>query len=247
MVCGHDELSALIENRWIDRLWHPHPPPIGDQEPPQHDAQAFSRADEAKWAVSVADRWEMQRLRGVAYYVCLMEMGDTLCELAQGGGQAAEHEDSEEESDTADTKARSNSETRRRHAGAGPSLTSAQTTRLLLGHLSLTHLWDSRLQVHAPAIPAPSAGACTYHQHGCHFVWVNAWRDAARSAATVKHQTHDVMGRVRSMEKQLVGNEALIVALTPACRRKALYAVRETVRGLEESLGEHFRGIGAVN
>ena len=266
MVCGHDELSALIENRWIDRLWNSSPPSLASSLPqPQQQLQlqpqppalagdqerqavSYSRADEAKWALSVADRWEMKRLRGVAYYVCLMEMGDDLIRVAQGTGTCDTDGTDRHEMPTDDSASALSVQTGISHnsnfgmAGAPPPLTSSQITRLLLGHLSLTHLWDNKLQIQAPGIPAPHPGSCTYHQHGCIYTWVTSWREAARSPVTLKYKTNDVVGRVRSMEKQLVGNDGLIVALTPGCRRKALVAVREMVKALEEGLGEHFRG-----
>lgn len=260
MICGHDELSALVENRWIDRLWNGSPSSsassssssslAGGLNDPDRKASGHvhTRADEAKWAVSVADRWEMKRLRGVAYYVCLMEMGDELSRVAQGRSNSYESEGSDRHdalSFMEDATSASGTHSSASHIigmGGPPPLTPSQTTRLLLGHLSLTHLWDSHLHIHAPSIPTPSPGSCTYHQHGCIYTWVSAWRDAARSPVTLKHKSNDVVGRVRSMEKQLVGNDGLIVALTPGCRRKALGAVREMVKGMEEGLGEHFRG-----
>lgn len=233
MVCGHDELAELVKNRWIERLWNPSPPALNDQDQTPH----WSRADEAKWAVSVADRWEMKRLRGVAYYVYLMEMGDDLSRVAQGLGSSRGVDGAEDDDLTSEDLT---SPILASHSGP-PPLTPTQTTRLLLGHLSLTQLWDNQLHGHAPTIPIPSPGSCTYHQHGCIYTWVSAWRETARSTQTLDHQTNDVIGRVRSMEKQLVGNDGLIVALTPGCRRKALCAVREMVKRLEEGLGGHFR------
>ncbi|TCD70158.1 hypothetical protein EIP91_004628 [Steccherinum ochraceum] len=247
MVCGHDELSGLVETRWVERLWGTPPSTPGDYNTHATRKTSYSRADEAKWAVSVADRWSMKRLRGVAYYVCLMEMGEELSRVAQGEADAPVSAD-----DTASVVSlamhntvASTSSHLYQAAGAGPPppLTPLQTTRLLLGHLSLAHLWDTQLHVHAPVIPPPMPGSCTYHQQGCIFTWTSAWRDAARSPLTLKCKTSDVMGRVRSMEKQLLASDELIVALTPGCRRRALCAVREKVKGLEDSLGEHFRGV----
>ncbi|KAH8104639.1 hypothetical protein BXZ70DRAFT_1005153 [Cristinia sonorae] len=252
MVCGHDELAALVENRWIDRLWNgpatptPTLPRLDDRD---RKVSSYSRADEAKWAVSVADRWELKRLRGVAYYVCLMELGEELGRVAQGASSSsldtdgAERHDSPSSEESAMSSRGSTLDDSPTAGSRAPPLTPAQTSRLLLGHLSLTRLWDDDLHVHAPGIPAPSPGSCTYHQHGCIYSWVSSWREAARSPHTLKFKTYDVLGRVRSMEKQLVGSDGLIVALTPGCRRKALGAVRERVKNVEDGLGEHFRGV----
>lgn len=163
-------------------------------------------------ALAVAEKYELRGLLGVAYYVQLMDMEEGF------------EMDKVEEKDGATNE-------------DGISLTPEQKIRLLSGHWSLTQLWE-RLRTSPPTFTRPDG--CTYHQHGCLSTWTTVWATVGKSEQTLRFRTADVVTRLRSIEEQLCVHTDLQCALTPQCKRRALLAVKATIKEVQDGLADHF-------
>ncbi|CAL1713000.1 unnamed protein product [Somion occarium] len=211
-VCEHQELRNYVEERWMGRIWGLNSDPLNGKR----------REKAVRRAVRVADTWGMKRLAGVAYYVLLVEMDGKIERTfsIDPSSSASSDEGTNEDDQTP------------------PPLSPVQIIRLLSGHMSLVSLWD-QLRRSAPAFARPDG--CVFHVHGCLSVWSSAWAEAARSDVTLnKYRSCDIVGRLKRMEEQLMGNTDLQCALTPGCRRKAMFAIRELVSSVTDGLAGHF-------
>lgn len=172
--------------------------------------------------------YDLDKLRGVASYVLLRRLDKKLRYDPDNDDNAESDDDATQDKDANATPER------------GPKLSDQERNSLLMGHISLTHLWD-RVRSSPPRFERPDG--CTYHQHGCLTTWTHIWDEVARSPTTlnnVKYQTMDVVGKLMSMKEQLFGNADLQCALTPGCRRRALESVRVLIKEVTDGLAEHF-------
>ena len=190
-------------------------------------------------AMDVADEFGLVKLKGVSYYVTLLECGDRLQWDMPSFLSDSEDEDESIITDDGDTTqtARSPSSSRRSSPSPPPALSAQQKARLLSGFFSLTNLWD-RLRLTAPGFDKPPG--CTYHAHGCLSTWRTIWQTTSKSDETLKYRSADVLGRLKSMEAQLLRDADLHCALTPTCRRAAMESVRNLWQQVEDDLAEHF-------
>lgn len=199
-------------------------------------------------AMRVADRWDLDALRGVAYYVQLMEMGRDFegrlrithnpkpHEILPSSGTATDQDTGETAVIPEFTSSRASTPDSLCEDETSP-LTSAQLTRLLSGFYSLVSLWD-HLRLNEPTFPR--LDGCTYHMHGCVATFHTVWCDVARSEKTARYGSADVVGRLRCVEDQLRASTDLACALSPGCKREAMAAVKKCIKEVEEGLSARF-------
>lgn len=224
ILCQHEDLRDLALSKWTERI--------------------LARQISLPGAMEVADEFGLAKLKGVSYYMTLLECGDRLqWEATSLDGDSDDNEVSVfSDSDTDDTPTLGESPPPSRASSARPpqsppTLTPSQKARLLSGFFSLTNLWD-RVRSTAPVFEKPTG--CTYHAHGCLSTWRAIWFNTSRSEETLRYRSADVLGRLRSMEKQLTLDADLGCALTPTCRRAAIESVRRLCQRVEEGLAGHF-------
>ncbi|KAI1793329.1 hypothetical protein LXA43DRAFT_238293 [Ganoderma leucocontextum] len=227
LLCGHTALRNYVAERWVDRI-------VARDLRPVH-------------ALEIADRSGIRRLQGYAYYVQLLEMGDSFdAGVVEDGKQYSRSRLGTAATVTATAIAvagpngngdRDNGTPSSARTGTPASLTCEQRQRLLSGHWSLSRLWDT-LRTNPPKFQRPDG--CTYHQQGCVSTWTQVWRDVGKSEGTLKHAPGDVLGRLRAMEEQLFMHADLSCALTPQCKRGALMALKATMKEVQEGLADHF-------
>ncbi|KAH9936137.1 uncharacterized protein B0H18DRAFT_972424 [Fomitopsis serialis] len=232
MRCGHRRLIDFVVESWSNRI--------------------LSKELAPRAAMRLADRWDLDGLRGVAYYVQLMEMGKDFEGRIRMGTNSASTQTQECSPTPAIVPARQDSD----GAAVVPAptadailpseppgedetapLTSTQLKRLLSGFYALVTLWD-HLRLNPPAFPRPDG--CTYHMHGCVATFRTVWCEAARSEKTARYGSADVVGRLRSVEDQLRASTDMACALSPGCKREALAAVRKCVKEVQEGLSARF-------
>lgn len=224
-VCGHAELRDFIEERWCARINSANASLMG--------IDAYRREREARWAIHVADAWGLTRLAGVAYYTLLLETNGQISRSFSI--QSSVQNDNGEE--TNDSEKPKEPQQQQDH-WAPPPLTQTQIISLLVGHRSLILLWD-QLRSNTPTFPRPDG--CVFHVHGCLSSWSSTWRDVSRSETTLyKFKSCDILGKLKSMEEQVMSNTDLQCALTPVCRRRAICAVRELRESVARSMADHF-------
>jgi len=177
-------------------------------------------------ALALADAHGLRLLAGVAYYAQLLEMGNGFEDPLDGRRCSAPDDASDNTSVAASEELEDL-----------PELTTAQRRRLLSGHWSLVRLWE-QLSARSPVFQRPEG--CTYHARGCLLTWATVWAEAARTEATRARPPADVLGRLGAMEAWLTADLDLQTALTPACRRRALTAVKEIMGEVREGLAGHF-------
>lgn len=199
--CGHSRLVDYVVECWSNRIL-------------SHNLKPAP-------AIAVADKHGIRNLRGVAYYVQLMEMGPAF-DLATG---TAEEDVSLSEDLDEDP------------SGPHVPLTQVHITRLLSGFYSLVSLWD-RLRQSPPKFPRPDG--CTYHSHGCLATFQSVWSDAARAERTMRYSSADVVGRLRCMEEMMRADRDLCCALSPMCLREAMGAVKKTIKEVQDGLADRF-------
>ncbi|KAI0670917.1 hypothetical protein C8Q78DRAFT_1032790 [Trametes maxima] len=225
LLCGHAKLHEFVAKCWVDRL-------LARDLRPVH-------------ALEIATRSGDRNLAGYAYYVQLLEMGPDFdpgvvedgrpyarASLASyhaatmGGAAAAPNTNASHEP----------------RIGTPAVLTREQKQRLLSGHWSLCRLWE-RLRTTPPKFERPDG--CTYHLHGCLSTWAHAWREVGSSEATLRLEGADVLGRLKTMEDQLLVHADVSVALSPQCKRAAMAALRATVSEVRAGLAAHFSDLVA--
>ncbi|EMD39789.1 hypothetical protein CERSUDRAFT_81129 [Gelatoporia subvermispora B] len=184
-------------------------------------------------ALAIADAHGLQLLAGAAYYVQLLEMGDGFQDPRDIAHDPNASGDDSPDSDTSAAQ----------DDGDLPPLTETQRRRLLSGHWSLVRLWE-HIRARAPTFQRPDG--CTYHARGCLSTWATVWAEVARSEDTLKLAPADVLSRLKAMQTQLAGHTDLQQALTPACRTRALSAVKELVKETMEGLADHFVDFAAA-
>ena len=228
MRCGHRRLIDFVIECWSNRI--------------------LSKELSPRAAMHVADRWDLDALRGVAYYVQLMEIGkifETRLRSTQSPKphELIPHSNTAIEQDTGEaavvpepTRSRASTPESVCDDEAAP-LTSVQITRLLSGFYSLVSSWDYR-RLNPPTFPRPDG--CTYHMHGCVSTFRTVWCDVARSEKTMRYGSADIVGRLRCVEEQLRASTELACALSPGCKREAMTAVKKCIKGVQEQLSTHF-------
>ncbi|KZT73942.1 hypothetical protein DAEQUDRAFT_661722 [Daedalea quercina L-15889] len=225
MRCGHRRLIDFVVESWSNRI--------------------LSKDLTPRPAMRVADRWDLAALRGVAYYVQLMEMGREFegrlrigprpqsQEIARAYSAAVACEPTADKTSTSELVGEDE---------IAP-LTSAQLRRLLSGFYSLVTLWDN-LRLNPPALPRPDG--CTYHMHACVVTFRTVWCDAARSEKTARYGTADVVGRLCCVEDQLRASTDLACTLSPGCKREAMDAVKKCIKDVQEGLSARFVDLTAT-
>ncbi|KAI1785492.1 hypothetical protein LXA43DRAFT_899785 [Ganoderma leucocontextum] len=211
LLCGHTALRDHVAERWVDRIVARDLRPID--------------------ALEIADRSGIRRLQGYSYYVQLFEMGDNF-------DPCVVEDDSR--LDTAFAVASSNgngddSTSASARKGTSVSVTREQRERLLLGHWSLSRLWE-KLRTNPPKFK--QSEACTNHQQQCLSTWKQVWWDLGKSESTLKHPSWDVPGRLRAMQRQLF--MTVDIQLTPQCYRGLTVALKATIKEVQEGLADHF-------
>lgn len=232
MRCGHRRLIDFVIESWSNRI--------------------LSKELAPRAAMRLADRWDLDGLRGVSYYVQLMEMGKDFEGRIRMGTNSASTQTQEcsptpaivparQDSDGAAVVPAPTADTSLPSEPPGEDetapLTSTQLKRLLSGFYALVTLWD-HLRLNPPAFPRPDG--CTYHMHGCVATFRTVWCEAARSEKTARYGSADVVGRLRSVEDQLRASTDMACALSPGCKREALAAVRKCVKEVQEGLSARF-------
>ena len=218
LLCGHTALRNYVAERWVDRI-------VARDLRPVH-------------ALEIADRSGIRRLQGYAYYVQLLEMGDSFDPgVVEDGKQYSRSRLGTAALAGPNGNGNGENGVPSARAGTPASLTREQRQRLLSGHWSLSRLWDT-LRTTPPKFQRPDG--CTYHQQGCVTTWNAVWRDVGKAEGTLKHAPGDVLGRLRAMEEQLFMHADLSCALTPQCKRGALVALKATIREVQEGLADHF-------
>ncbi|KAI0074046.1 hypothetical protein K474DRAFT_110096 [Panus rudis PR-1116 ss-1] len=177
---------------------------------------------EARFAINAADTWGLKKLGAMAYYSLLLESNDKISPTySPPQGVSAEDE-----------------------APQPPPLSSSQIFRALSGHMSLVNLWET-IRISPPTFARPEG--CVFHSQGCVSAWSSAWAEAVRSELTLgRHKSCHVLGRLKVIEDQLTANTDLQCALTPACRKRAIAAVRELHAKVVNELPQHFQNDMAV-
>ncbi|KAI0821954.1 hypothetical protein BC628DRAFT_1412524 [Trametes gibbosa] len=217
-LCVHVPLRQLVVKRWIERI-------LARDLRPVH-------------AMEIAARTGETALAGHAYYAQLLEMGPGFdAGVIEDGKQYARARPCPPSTTTTAAAAAPGTAPTAERAGTPAVLTREQNMRLLAGHWSLTRRWEA-LQTGPPAF-ARGEG-CTYHQHACVSTWAQAWGEAARSAATVRHAAADVLARLAAVEEQLGAHADVALALSPQCKRAALLAVRAAQALERDRLWTHF-------
>ncbi|KAI0700363.1 hypothetical protein C8T65DRAFT_657830 [Cerioporus squamosus] len=218
LLCGHEPLRNYVADKWVERIRTRNLRPVH--------------------ALDIADRSRLRRLRGYAYYVQLLEMGDSFDPgVTEDGEQYARSRL------TATATALAGANASMDAMGTPAVLSREQRQRLLSGHWSLTRLWE-QLRVSPPKFQRPDG--CTYHQHGCLQTWATVWRDVGKTETTLRFPPVDVLGRLEAMREQLYMHADLSCALTPQCKRTALDALKVTMREVQEGLADHFADLVAA-
>ncbi|KAH9841412.1 uncharacterized protein C8Q71DRAFT_803146 [Rhodofomes roseus] len=239
MRCGHRRLIDFVVESWSNRI--------------------LSKDLAPRAAMRVADRWDLDGLRGVAYYVQLMEMGKDFdgrlrmghnllstqtqeMRPARSVAQLVQVQGSNEEA-VVPAPARSTSSSEPPSEDETAPLTTVQLRRLLSGFYAMVTLWD-HLRLNPPNFPRPDG--CTYHMHGCVLTFRTVWLDAAKHDKTTTYGSADVVGRLRCVEDQLRASTDLACALSPGCKREALAAVKKLVKDVQEGLSARFVDLSVV-
>ncbi|OCH92635.1 hypothetical protein OBBRIDRAFT_791083 [Obba rivulosa] len=210
--CAHEPLTKLAEDIWAHRVLtcELHP----------------------RRALALADAHGLRLLGGAAYYAQLLEMEDGFQDPRDGSNTSGDNSD-----DTPLGNLSQPTPGAQDAVDEIPALTEGQRRRLLCGHWSLVRLWE-QLRARAPVFRRPEG--CTYHARGCLSTWGTVWDEAARAEETLARPPADVLGRLAVMEARLTADSDLQTALTPACRRRALLAVKEIIKETKEELAGHF-------
>ena len=182
--------------------------------------------------MNVADEFGLSKLKGISYYAMLLASDDTL--RYKSDVFDSDSEDSDTDAETQDFEP---SHTPSSTLTITTTLTPQQKACLLSGHYSLTHLWR-RVTLNVPTFDKPPG--CTYHAHGCLSTWRAVWGNVVRSEQTARYLSVDIIGRLRSVDAQLVADPDLQCSLTPACRRAAMESVRALCREVQDGLAGHF-------
>ena len=216
LLSGHTELFNYVAGQWVDRI-------IALDLRPIH-------------ALEIADRASIRRLLGYAYYFQLLEMGD--------GFEPGVVEDGKQYSRSAAVAGGNGGNIippGSACAGMPASLTCEQRKRLLIGHWSLSWLWD-RLQSKPPRFQ--QSDGCANHQHGCLSTWTDVWQEIGKTEATLKLPAWNVPGRLRAMEQHLFMSaeiySLLLHAMAPQCKQGAIQAFKVTIKEVKEGLADHF-------
>lgn len=224
-LCGYDELRDFIEDNWSTRIFGTGGPLSG--------LDARRREREARWAVHVSDKWGLKRLSGFAYYTLLLETAGRFNPAFTLGSPPSGNDSNEGTDNEPQSPAGVSNDP--------PPLTQPQTVRLLVGHMSLINAWD-QIRLNTPTFQRPEG--CVFHVHGCLAAWSATWREVSRSEATLnKFRSCDILGRLKIMEDQIIGNTDLQCALTPTCRRRAVHAVTELRSNILMNLADHFKDL----
>lgn len=223
LLCKHDALRNYVVERWVERI--------------------FARELRPVHAFEIADRGGIRRLLGCAYYVQLLEMGDSFDPGVIEDGKQYSRSRLRTVTIALNGDGNGNDGTSMSApTSTAASLTCEQRERLLSGAWSLAQLWET-LRTTPPMFQRPDE--CKCHKQGCLSTWRVAWREAGKAEATLKHRSGDVLGRLRAMQEQLVVHENLS-SLTPECRRSALAALKRTIKEVQEDLADHFSNLTFV-
>ncbi|KZT11883.1 uncharacterized protein LAESUDRAFT_641630 [Laetiporus sulphureus 93-53] len=217
--CGHSRLVDYVVECWSNRI--------------------LNRGLKPRIAIHLADRWGIDSLRGVAYYVQLMQIGSVFEARMNGTANESSHSPSGDHSAEVGNTSPSGEEyddSEDDEESRFP-LTQAQLTRLLSGFYSLVALWD-KVRAAPPKFVRPEG--CTFHNHGCLAVFRDEWTAAARHERTQRYGSADIVGRLRCMEEQMRTNTELACQLSPMCRKEALAAVKALVKEVQEGLAARF-------
>ncbi len=215
LLCQHITLRNHVAERWVKRI-------ISRDLRPIH-------------ALEIADRSGIRQLQGYAYYVQLLEMDDDF--------EPGVVEDGKQYSRLATALAHGNGDASSTSARTGTpaSLTCKQRERLLIGHWSLSRLWQ-KLQSKPPVFQ--QSDECANHEQGCLSTWAQVWEDLSKVEATLKLPPQDVPGRLRAMEQYLFQRVDIHVllsrAMTRQCQRGAFAALKAAIKEAQEDLADHF-------
>lgn len=220
LCCGHSGVVDQVVERWCDRIER------GRIDP--------------RPAMHTADKYDLCRLKGIAYYMQLMDDDLGMVDIASIATNAI----TQFPTSTPAAAETANSEGEPEEDDSLMQITFSQQIRLLNGFHSLVRLWQ-RLAV-GPPPPFPKPDGCTYHVHGCIATFAALWKEVARSERTLSFGPWDILGRLRSVEEQLNCSSDFSLALSPVCKRAALLAIRDLRKEMREGLADRFVDIAAT-
>ena len=164
-------------------------------------------------AIQTAEEYNILELRGIAYYVHLLEMNDFQT-VAQDGVVMQLRSD--------------------------PKLTGAQVLRLLSGHYSLVNFWE-RFRLNPMTLERGQG--CDEATHSkCVHVWGKRWNSAVGWKRIMGYNSADVLGLLHCLREQLSGDDDLRAGLTPACRQRGLDQLANKREEVRRNLTSHFQG-----
>ncbi|KAF8963026.1 hypothetical protein BDZ97DRAFT_1702033 [Flammula alnicola] len=162
-------------------------------------------------AIQIADKYELQELGGVAYYVHVQDMLDRQTGFTEKGA----------------TQLR-----------ADPKLNNGQVMRLLTGYWSLVSLWE-RLRL--KPIELPMAASCSAEAHvKCAATWERRCISAAGWKRILGINSADILALLACLRDQLSNDDDLKAATNPECRLAGLEALKALRTKTQAGLADHF-------
>ncbi|EAU85876.2 hypothetical protein CC1G_02899 [Coprinopsis cinerea okayama7 len=162
-------------------------------------------------ALQTAEKYNLDDLRGIAYYVHLQDMLDR--QTASKDGIATELK-------------------------ADDKLSSAQVMRLLSGYWSLVSFWE-RFRM-AP-LELPRAPDCSEAGHKkCSTTWVRRWNSAIGWRRILSYNSADALNLISCLRDQLSNDDDLKLNVNPSCRLAGLTALKTKGEDVKKNLRSHF-------
>jgi len=186
------DITETIQKKWYDRLVNQSAPSVP--------------------AIQAADKYDLEDIRGMAYYIHVQDMLDRQGVTGRGATQLR----------------------------ADPKLNNGQVMRLLSGYWSLVSLWE-RSRLKPIEMPQASSCTSETHQR-CSATWERRWVSATGWRRILGLNSADVLGLLACLRDQLSGDEDLKTGANSECRLAALEALKALKVTVQDGLADHFFG-----
>ncbi|KAF9564128.1 hypothetical protein CPC08DRAFT_705477, partial [Agrocybe pediades] len=187
----HMALAAVV-SKWYDRLEKKEAPSVP--------------------AVQVADKYNLDELKGMAYYMHVQDMIDRQTTTDKGAT----------------------------HLIADPKLNQNQVLRLLKGYFSLVSMWE-RLRQKPVQLPMGSSCTEDKHCK-CIAFWEKRWTSSVGWKRILAINSADVLASLACLRDQLMNDEEMKKpgAMDPECRLAGLEAIKKLRLKTRAELADHF-------
>ena len=188
-----ENIIELINKKWYDRLLNKSTPSVP--------------------AIQAADKHDLMKIRGMAYYIHVQDMLDRQTVTGRGATQLR----------------------------ADPKLNNGQVMRLLSGYWSLVSLWE-RTRLKPIDLPQSTSCSSSEAHQRCSATWERRWVSAAGWKRILGLNSADVLGLLACLRDQLSGDEDLKMGTNSDCRMAGLEALKALEVKVQDGLADHFFG-----